>query len=962
MPADVPHELEQHRALLLRLARELVRGEAAAEDLVQESFLRALERPPRSRAALRAWLAAVLRRLASNRGRSRRRADARERRAARPEAVPPPEEALASLELQEQLVAALKALAEPYRTTLWLRFHEALAPAEIAARLGASPRTIESRLARGLAQLRAELDRSAGGDRTRWLAGVVVLARGGRGGPASTLIGVAAMKKLVALVVPACVLGVAWRVGRVAPPDDGVRETIAVETDRPTQTTPAQGAPERLPVAPAPGPGANGASGTLRIDVRWSDGGPAPDVGLFVFADDDPLGARRVARTRTDATGTAVVADLHPGAVRVVADRGAWRSLEAAQGVETRVTLELDVGIDVEGTVADGSGAPVMDAEVLLVTEDENWLATRVVARTGIGGSFAARALPAEHSLSARGGSFAPARLVPLAGKASPGGVARVDLVLSAPALAVRGIVLDPSRRPVPHALVACGDPQGLFVSQAGTYYWAERGMAVVETGADGRFEARSILQTRTGLACAVLAEGFPVWSGAVGADLGETSFVEIVLVPPATVAGVVRDASGEPVAGARVHTIVGGDLRALDSPFPLPEGCSDAAGAYRLELAAPGPVVLRIDPPQGSSFGHALHADVLAPGTNERDLVLPADDVVRGRAEDWLGRPLIDRVVRVCAMSGSSRVEPRTDAQGRFAISGCDDPPYAVDLLDEAGRTPVISLTDVGPSSAEIVLRLSLPASLAGELAGAGMPGGDERAKVALEPRMGIHWPVPEWRDGRFVFENLQPGSYRVHARSDERLLARSEWIALAPGEHVDIGVLSGEAPGALVVELESWPATFGGCVRGRDLSVHASLDLGERGFGVEALAPGEWWLDVDGAGMAGALEPFTVRPDETTRVRVALEPGVARTLSFPCADPASNWNELTVRVRGRDGRLHLGAIRERGEGGGSVLVRLPPGTFTVEAETDTGLVARGSFDVRALEPQESALVFELR
>jgi RNA polymerase sigma-70 factor (ECF subfamily) len=218
MPADVPHELEQHRALLLRLARELVRGEDAAEDLVQESFVRALERPPRSTDALRAWLARVLRRLARTRRRAERRADARERHVARPEAVPPPEEALASLELQEQLVAALKALPEPHRTTLWLRFHEELAPAEIAARLGASPRTIESRLARGLAQLRADLDRRAGGDRTRWLAGVAVLARGGRVGPASTLIGVAAMKKLMALVVTACVLGVAWRVGRSPTP------------------------------------------------------------------------------------------------------------------------------------------------------------------------------------------------------------------------------------------------------------------------------------------------------------------------------------------------------------------------------------------------------------------------------------------------------------------------------------------------------------------------------------------------------------------------------------------------------------------------------------------------------------------------------------------------------------------------------------------------------------------------
>src|SRR5262245_66551961 len=107
--ADFPSELERHRAFLQRLARELVRGEAAAEDLVQDAFVRALERPPLSGAALRPWLARVARRLAINRARSRRRSDARERRAAVPEGRPSHVEALASLEQGEQLFAAVTA-------------------------------------------------------------------------------------------------------------------------------------------------------------------------------------------------------------------------------------------------------------------------------------------------------------------------------------------------------------------------------------------------------------------------------------------------------------------------------------------------------------------------------------------------------------------------------------------------------------------------------------------------------------------------------------------------------------------------------------------------------------------------------------------------------------------------------------------------------------------------------------
>lgn len=55
------------------LAKRLVEGEDGAEDLVQETWLRALRRGPRDPEHARGWLAAVLRNLSV----SRRRADHR---------------------------------------------------------------------------------------------------------------------------------------------------------------------------------------------------------------------------------------------------------------------------------------------------------------------------------------------------------------------------------------------------------------------------------------------------------------------------------------------------------------------------------------------------------------------------------------------------------------------------------------------------------------------------------------------------------------------------------------------------------------------------------------------------------------------------------------------------------------------------------------------------------------------
>ena len=57
--------LLENRDFLRLLARKLVYDEHAAEDVVQQAWLAALERPPRYQGPLRAWLAGVVRNLAT---------------------------------------------------------------------------------------------------------------------------------------------------------------------------------------------------------------------------------------------------------------------------------------------------------------------------------------------------------------------------------------------------------------------------------------------------------------------------------------------------------------------------------------------------------------------------------------------------------------------------------------------------------------------------------------------------------------------------------------------------------------------------------------------------------------------------------------------------------------------------------------------------------------------------------
>lgn len=164
--------LVERAAWMKRLARELVHDPHAADDLVQEAWVAALERPPESGTPVRRWIAAVMRNFARDAWRADLRRAASERDSARPERSR--DEALERLDAHALLVDAVRALDEPYRTTLVLRYLDELSPAEVAARTGVPLRTVHTRTTRALEKLRERLDRSAG-DRATWLGCLVPL-------------------------------------------------------------------------------------------------------------------------------------------------------------------------------------------------------------------------------------------------------------------------------------------------------------------------------------------------------------------------------------------------------------------------------------------------------------------------------------------------------------------------------------------------------------------------------------------------------------------------------------------------------------------------------------------------------------------------------------------------------------------------------------------------------------------
>ena len=141
---------------LLRLALHLCRHAVDAEDVLQATFLAAIESAQRFERNQRVlpWLTGILthRALAEHRRRQRTPVAAAEQERAGGEREPF-QHAQAS-ELAASTRAAIDRLREPYRQPTMLRLVHGMEPAEIALVLQRSPGTVRAQLHRGLEQLR----------------------------------------------------------------------------------------------------------------------------------------------------------------------------------------------------------------------------------------------------------------------------------------------------------------------------------------------------------------------------------------------------------------------------------------------------------------------------------------------------------------------------------------------------------------------------------------------------------------------------------------------------------------------------------------------------------------------------------------------------------------------------------------------------------------------------------------
>ncbi len=290
---------------LRQLARRLVRDDAAADDLVQESLLLAIRREPGEVANWGAWLRGVVRKKAKQLRRAERCRVAHEVAAADRaiETASNPLDLAANVDIGERLRAAVNALPDSYRDAVWMRYVEGVEAPEMAQRLRQPVESVRTRIKRGIHLVRQKLDRQHLGGREAWVAAVAEFARVeptiAAAALSASLVAAAPLGRSFALLGSALLVtgvivigGIVWSrsgestilapVAEVAGGDPALHQATPATVDgseAPTERDPSSRPPSDRPgVSPA-------SAAVLRVDHRLpSSATPAADAdGSFAF-------------------------------------------------------------------------------------------------------------------------------------------------------------------------------------------------------------------------------------------------------------------------------------------------------------------------------------------------------------------------------------------------------------------------------------------------------------------------------------------------------------------------------------------------------------------------------------------------------------------------------------------------------------------------------------------------------
>ena len=988
---------------LRRLARALVTDEHAADDLVQDTWTAALERLPAEGSqmrSLRGWLATVLRNRARNERRRALRRQAREERVAQPENPASDPETEGKLEAQAAVLELVRALREPYRTVIFLRYYEDLTPTQIAARLELPLKTIKTRLTRARALLRERMDARYGNRRAEWLGALAPLALARPVATSSvtssvtlgaTLLGGWMVKKLALAALVLVIVGLAVARNWPRSPQAVQRATpfeparlLAEPSARPSDASPAKShVLERVPLA-VPSVSEPTAAAALRVAVRWPEGDPAADVGVELQYRDGETSRQEERVLRTDEQGVTQASGLPAGEVTLVSDRSQQRlTVELVAGETLAVDFLLDSGLDVVGRVVDAQGNAVPGAGIWLSGSYRRWPNARLFAEAGPDGAFSLRHLGARASLGARARGYQPS--IAFAPEGLPEGARgerEVTLVLGEPGGRLRGKVQSALGEPMAGARVVAGPRgRGNVDLPDGTRGIVARPV-VIHAGEDGVFDYPGDLPPGQ-VPVHVSAPGYPAWESEATITLGAETFIEVVLPEAARIEGRLLTESGQPVVGGRV--LLAEEERGgwYHHQAPPPEATTDAEGCFALNGVPAGVGELNATPAYGVRSGREGRArarvECVAGEVTRLELVLDRGLMIAGQLVDVAGAPLVGWRVRdePPLLARTFARTDETDEEGRFLLANVGDCAHDLSFYppDYYG-SPLAEVHEVAPATMDlqvVVDTSALPSAyVTGVLLGAGgKPPADVWLLIRRLGEDSAYFVEFDPRTGAFEHGPLQPGQHRLEVHRGGRTIYAGETFRLAAGERLDAGPIELEPGGGLEVVVVDYPTEAPlPLLVSLDRAGSSTISLTDSGdrFTAIAVPPGTWILSASQNACFLPDKRVEIRPGETTRVDWRARTKLTEVVAV-CRfeDPEAEWSTLSCEVVDAEDELvyaRPGVSRSR-----TRLSRLrfhaiglPQGSFRVQAWTDTGLRAEQVLEVGFPPPGEHEIELVLR
>jgi RNA polymerase sigma factor (sigma-70 family) len=810
--------MERHGPLVLKVCRDVLGDEHAAEDAFQATFLVLARRASSIRKAdsVASWLFGIARRIATKSRADAARRRARDRIGAEMAArrTDGPDRAESWPELYEEL----DRLPEKYREPLVLCYLTGLTYEQAAGRLQCPVRTVQTRLIRGRERLRGKLIRRGLAPMAAWLAAGVAADAARAAVPAA----------LMEVTARSALSFAAGRAAGVASPSalslaEGALKTMLLNKLRMAAVALTLGIAATIAVKemvgaqvpPKPGPGTTAKaaprSDRAALQGRWS----------VTMKDVDGQMRTMICNIEGDRIAIQVIA---PDGTAEEVLKGRFVTDPSARP-RTFAVVET-TGLDGHPQ-QDNLGIYELDGDLLKLCYGTPGRPRPTEFKQGQDG-------PPMLLVLKRGG--------PQARPATPRGAAPGP----GEQVEVSGRVLGPDGRPIAAAKIVFFRPDDAHAGEEPRPVIAGEREVRAVSGPDGRFQFRVAAADFTGIesgypssqpTISAVAEGYgpgwvacrsPAWASGVTLKLAKDD------IP---VSGRVLDLEGRPVAGAtvRVLSLLGTlnddpgpilkALRASQSPFAvfvrsldgsvsgLPESVRTGSdGRFRLTGTGRGRVVnLRID---GPAIATQKNVAVLAnptPLADARDAVKtieagatfsanPTFDVIAGPTQPVVGvvrdkdtgQPLPGVVVKSWKLAqapyiANDFVRTTTDAQGRYRLVGlpkgpghsiiavpADDQPYLASVI-AVGSAP-----GVEPVTADIALKRGI--LIQGRVT-SGPEGRPVRARVEYfversNPHMndapgfaGVFNAVPTRPDGSYAVAAL-PGGGLLAVRAGDQFL----------------------------------------------------------------------------------------------------------------------------------------------------------------------------------------------